>query len=585
MELSRPARFFGLVVAFAALWAASPGVLADPGLWPLAVLGIAGWGRFASAPGRWAFAIELVAAGAGWCALMSWAALVHESSLAFIGPGHGLYFAVQGWALRRLARRLPLALAVPCAWMLFETIRSSLEPPLGVTWMRVGSYAHDALWMSGSARVWGTGGLSWVLVSLAGGLAELWRSGKESGTSSRPWAAVLGLGPLVLAVLLARWVPAPETEDGPRVLLVQPGFEQKRKQATDQNEAMMREQIELTSRGLAEARERGEPEPDLVCWAETMLRLYVADPALADAVAAGAKLDSWRGGSITPELVHKLESNERDWIDGLFFGRRAGAEPILPPGTSFAAGAEFLRPRDGRVRFQNAVFLWPGSVAERRGPATKLHLVPGAETMVGLERFEGVRNVIFELAHYVPDFLGRLPDESVLSFSARDGRTFRFGVAVCFDNAFDDVFVVPVRDADVDFHVVFSNEAWFERSQETEQMLAYSRLAALSTGRSVVRATQSGTSIVFGPDGREVARLADSTGEDEMVRGALRVTVPVPAGRAYTPFAAGTPRPATLFVRTSLAWTALWTAVPLLLLLASLRGGPKDARLPRPKVG
>jgi apolipoprotein N-acyltransferase len=159
---------------------------------------------------------------------------------------------------------------------------------------------------------------------------------------------------------------------------------------------------------------------------------------------------------------------------------------------------------------------------------------------------------------------------------------------VCFDNAFDDVFTDAVRRADVDFHVVVSNEAWFERSQESEQMLAFSRLAALSTGRTVVRATQSGTSIVIGPDGRDVARLVDSIGEDEMVRGYLLATVPVPMA-SRTPFeasgrASDVPE-RTPFVRLERLWFALFTVLPVLVLLSALRGGGKGGGKSGAKAG
>ncbi|MCC7012575.1 MAG: apolipoprotein N-acyltransferase [Planctomycetes bacterium] len=576
MELSRLSRSAGLALAFAALWAASPGIVSESGLWPLALLGVALWARVASAPGPWAFALELVCAGAGWCGLMSWAALVHGSTLAFIGPGHGLYFAVQGWALRRFARRMPLSCATPAAWMLFETLRTVLEPPFGVSWMRLGSYTHDALWLSGSARVWGTGGLSFALAALAGALADISLARSAERKPARPLGPSLafGLAPFVAAIALAHLVPAPQVVDGPRVLLVQPSFDQARKQAND-NQEMMFDQVELTQRGLTEARQAGEPTPDLVAWAETMFRLPIFERGTAQAIREGAERDPWRGAKVDAAWVEGWEAAEVDWIDGWFFGKNRAREALLPEGTAFVAGAEYLRALDGRVRFQNSVLLWPGSVALRRGPASKLHLVPGAETMLGLEHIESVRSVIHGIAKYVPDFLGRQAGEDLLSFTARDGRSFRFGVAVCFDNAFDDVFVGPARTADVDFHMVFSNEAWFLRSHQVEQMLAFSRLAALSTGRSVVRCTQSGASMVIGPDGRDVARLRDAAGEDEMVAGTLRATVPVPVGGVWTPFETDESRPpraTTFFVRTSLAWTALWTALPALLLVLGVRG-------------
>jgi apolipoprotein N-acyltransferase len=91
----------------------------------------------------------------------------------------------------------------------------------------------------------------------------------------------------------------------------------------------------------------------------------------------------------------------------------------------------------------------------------------------------------------------------------------------------------------VDFHLVASNEAWYRKSCEMEQMVAFSRLIALSTGRSVVRATNSGISMVLGPDGRELGRVRAPDGSYRMVKGwgAWTVPVPAPGAPAATPYA------------------------------------------------
>ncbi len=577
MELSRSARLLGTLVGFALLWVASPGVATENGLWPLAVLGVAFWARYASRPGRWAAGIEWLTGALGWIGLCSWAAYVWEGTLAYIGPAFGLWVIVQGWALRRFARRLPLAAAAPLAWMMIETLRGQLEPPFGIQWMRLGTYLHDQSWINGSARVWGIGGLSMVLASLGGALADLWEWKRPLGGSKSapgvPWPSLaLTLVLMAGAIWLGRLVPAPVTVDGPRLMLVQPGYEQKRKQESTGSRDMMLEQIEMTRQGCADAAKAGEAPPDVVVWAETMVRLWILDTQVDAAVERGAKLAEWRQTDLTASEIEAWRKHEHDWIDGMLFG----APPFeghgaLPAGTQFLAGAEFMTATSDALRFKNSALLWTGPGRERRGPFSKRHLVPGAETMLGLERFGWVRERIFELAKYIPDFVGPAGEEPVLSIQTRDGRTYRCGLSVCFDNAFDDVFTRPAREHDVDFHVVLSNEAWFEHSQEAHQMVAFSRLEALSTGRSVVRATQSGVSTVIRPDGSEVARLRGADGDDRMVRGVLRVVVPVPADGAWSPFEVvddpAHPRLATPFVRFELLWLALWSAAPLLLLL------------------
>jgi hypothetical protein len=119
------------------------------------LIGFALWARLRQPPGTLAFAIETFDRGLAWCGLCWWATYVWPGTMIFIGPGHGLYMAATGWALRRFARRWPLALSAPLAWMLLETIRAQLEPPFGLPWMRLGTFLHDQSWIAGSARVWG----------------------------------------------------------------------------------------------------------------------------------------------------------------------------------------------------------------------------------------------------------------------------------------------------------------------------------------------------------------------------------------------------------------------------------------------
>jgi apolipoprotein N-acyltransferase len=524
-----------------------------------------------------------------WSGICWWNALVYWAILLSIGPTLGLYTAVQGAALRRFARRLPLAIGAPLAWLLIETIRSQFAPPFGFPWMRLGTHLHDAGWINGSARVWGTGGLSFVLAALGGLGADVWNAcaGRPGAPPeeregwkwrSPGWPALAaGLVPLALGVVFAIAVPVPEMVDGPRILLVQPAIPQARKMAGNDPHLDFRTSLKLTRDSLAEARKAGEPTPDLVAWGETMLRAYVIDPELPAAMQSGTRVDPW-WGKFNLEYVLAYQEQEHEWVDGELFGAgKRGQVGVLPSGTAFTCGAEHLFPLDGRVRRKNAAFVWQGPGKPTGGPASKRHLVPGAETMLGLEQIAWVRDVIYSVAGYVPDLVSGADDAAALSFTARDGRKFRFGVSVCFDNAFDDPYTEPLRRGDLDFHAVFSNEAWFLQSQEADQMIAFSRLIAIATGRSLVRATNSGITTVIAPDGRELGRVKVGD-QDREVAGTLRVTVPVPAGGESAVFEVSPPvdgaeREATPFVRLEYAWIALWLGLPLAVLALLFKTG------------
>lgn len=527
-ELSPRGRLARLAPAFALLAAASPGVVFAQGSPWLAIAALALWGLGASRPGRHAFWIEALLGALAWSWICSWAAHVWWGTLLVIGPGKGLYMALAGVLLRRLARRWPMALALPAAWMAVDSLRSLAPPPLGMSWMRLGTHLSDVGPLLASARVWGFVGLGWVLAAAAGALADLARERRARAAS-----LALGVLPALVGLALGRLVGPGTFEPGPKLLLVQPGIAQERKMNSGTPEELFATSFELTRRGLADARARSLGDPDLVCWGETMLPVPVTSPGLEQAVRDGARWPPWYAWELEPEHVASYRSGERAWVEESLLGRRRGG--LLPPGTSFLAGAEHLRAVDGVVRRGNSVLLW--DAAHGLGaPVDKLVRVPGTETMLGLERFGWVRAVIQELAGYLPDLHSDLDAPRTLAFTARDGRTYRIGASVCFDNAFDEAFARPLREGPVDFHLVASNEAWFNRSLEFDQMLAFSRVEAVASARSVVRATNSGITCLVDGEGRVVERLVVA-GRDRDASGWLQVTVPVPTDpQRRTPF-------------------------------------------------
>jgi len=441
--------------------------------------------------------------------------------VVYIAAGWGVYFVVMGALLRRLARRWPLPLASALAWTSVEVLRSWIEPPFGLSWFRLGHYAHDDLWLAGSSRVLGVAGLSFVLAALAGALVDLARGRRCAGAA---WLAA-ALGPLAVAAVLALVVRAPATTEGPRVLLVQPGFEQARKQYGDPD-LNFADSTRLTLAALEAQAQRGEATPDLVVWGESMLNVVLLAEDLPEALRRGAQLPDWK-----PPLDESRVLSERA-RERHFLGRELLA--ALPEGVSFAAGVEYYQAAGARILGRVALVLYDDQ-GRRSAPAFKRHLVPLGETMFGLERFAWVRRMALSAAGYLPDFV---PGEEtgLLTLETRSGRRYRMSGTVCFDNAFLDSYVDGAR-AGADLHLVSSNEAWYRDSCEMDQMIAFSRLIALSTGRSIVRATNSGISAVLAPDGRELGRVLDASGRDRAVAGSGAWTVPVPApGSGTTPF-------------------------------------------------
>lgn len=77
----------------------------------------------------------------------------------------------------------------------------------------------------------------------------------------------------------------------------------------------------------------------------------------------------------------------------------------------------------------------------------------------------------------------------------------RVGVAVCFESIFPDVSRTLVRNG-AEILAVITNDGWFDGTAGVAQHAAHSVLRAVETGRWVVRAANTGLTMVIDPRGR-----------------------------------------------------------------------------------
>jgi apolipoprotein N-acyltransferase len=86
------------------------------------------------------------------------------------------------------------------------------------------------------------------------------------------------------------------------------------------------------------------------------------------------------------------------------------------------------------------------------------------------------------------------------------------GLAICFDVIYDDVIHEGARDG-AQVYMFQTNNADFRGTDENLQQLAFARMRAIETGRSVVNISTVGTSQVMAPDGSTIDALpADQPG-------------------------------------------------------------------------
>ncbi|MCI1018044.1 apolipoprotein N-acyltransferase [Microbacterium sp. C5A9] len=173
--------------------------------------------------------------------------------------------------------------------------------------------------------------------------------------------------------------------------------------------------------------------------------------------------------------------------------------------------------RDGR--FYNTSMLWTAQgTAEQIHD--KRHPVPFGEYVPDRAFFNAL----------APDLIGLLQRDYTPGTNTPvvDVDDVIVGLAICFDVIYDDVIRAGI-DSGAEVLVFQTNNADFRGTEENVQQLAFARMRAIETGRSVVNVSTVGTSQIIRSDGVTVSSLdADEAGallEDVELRTGLTAGV------------------------------------------------------------
>jgi len=430
--------------------------------------------------------------------------------------------------LRKLdALKVPLAVAVPVAWVALEYCR--MHFPTGFTFMKpLGAYQmigfgwyflgytqHEFVALIQIADLGGVYAVSFVVAAVNGALADVllrearvrrvlgWErqptslgppslkgGGEEDLTSSQrsnvaqeasrecsPFPSGKGVGGLgfALALLVAsiaygtsRLNHAPFAA-GPMVAAIQGSVSQGEKMARGGG---LREQY-ARAFGLAYQQ---NPRPDLIVWPETC---YWEDwVEVAPGASTGGMTDTQRAA-----LDEADKQFRRLWDVPILFGISGHTWD----GTRYTKG-------------NTALLVGPHLRAPVR--YDKMHLVPFGE-------YVPLGDVLPFMQWFTPYEKGYecTPGEAWTRFPlvAKDGRAFTFGCLICYEDSDPYLARQYVARDPVSFLVNTSNDGWFDGTEEHEQHLAICRFRAVEARRAVVRAVNMGVSAVVDSDGRVVA--------------------------------------------------------------------------------
>jgi apolipoprotein N-acyltransferase len=173
-----------------------------------------------------------------------------------------------------------------------------------------------------------------------------------------------------------------------------------------------------------------------------------------------------------------------------------------------------------------------------------MHPVPFAESIPFWE-YEWMRNFMAEVVGLEGGWVMG-SEATVMEVPTRSGRPLRFGVPICFEDAFPDVCAAFLKNG-ADILVNITNDAWSLTVSAETQHFVVARFRSIEFRRTLVRSTNGGVTAVVDAEGRTVAQLPLFT------EAALAVEVPVQIGPPTTYYLLGDWFPALLVLALLLA--------------------------------
>ncbi|WP_062230483.1 apolipoprotein N-acyltransferase [Aureimonas sp. N4] len=376
--------------------------------------------------------------------------------------------------------------ALAASIALFEDLRGMLLT--GFTWNTVGAIAAPVPLLMGSVSVVGLNGLTLLSVFVFSLPALL-----ATPARGRALASVFGVVLVGAHVAYGWWhvsnAPAGHVA-GVTLRLVQPNILQGQKWDPAEAERIFSRQLELTQAPMP-------PAPIL----------QGDGSAQTPSTEPGRRLVVWPESSFPFILTQRPDAV-------------ASLAEALGPGDTLIAGATRMEGEGAKARFFNSVYVIgeDGTILDAQD---KLHLVPFGEYLPFQALLESWG--INQLTHLPGGFS---PGASRRDLEAGPGGP-RFLPLICYEIIFPGE--IGTRATRPDFILNVTNDAWYGRTPGPYQHLRQAQLTAVAFGLPLVRAANTGISIVTDSVGRPVAGLALGQG------GTVDADLPLPG--APTPYA------------------------------------------------
>jgi apolipoprotein N-acyltransferase len=431
-------------------------------IWPLMIIAFAilvalidasATPRRAAAIGWW-FGFGQMLVGLYWIAI-SWQyqanmpVLLGAIAVGLLSAGLALFAALSCGIAKRFWHGRPTRIFMLAGcWALGEYMRGFILT--GFPWNLVGSAWLPVLPMAQGAALFGTYGLSIIMVS-AGGALAVWS--EHPSPLPKPVSRLLLFFLILFSSGLAYLVITPVRYwPGLQVHVVQANIGQDEKWSEDNFRLPLQQHLAMTHKAIAE---RG---PGLVIWPETAV----------------------------PNLI------DEEITSRYLISRALGEKSFLLTG-----GDRVLRSPEGEALAAYNSLMVIDSNGQIRESYDKAHLVPFGEYLPWRSVLDRIG-----ISRLAPGGIDFRAGPGVRSLQV-DGIP-KLGPLICFEVIFPGQ-AVDARNRPA-WLLNLSNDAWFGRSSGPWQHLAQARLRSIEEGLPMVRSTPTGVSSVIDGHGRLVAK-------------------------------------------------------------------------------
>ncbi|HUW84300.1 MAG TPA: nitrilase-related carbon-nitrogen hydrolase [Phycisphaerae bacterium] len=434
-----------------------------------------------------------------------------------------VYFPLSAWPVHHacVRWRLPAAIVFPVVWVANEMLRAWVMT--GFPWFFLSHSHYRVLALIQVSDLVGAYGVTFVIAMVNGCAADLllgwllvrrhpWRIRRRMVRASvvvtvLGVAATIAYGRYRLATIALA--------EGPRVAVIQEDYPL---EVLDEGEGPSA--FEKLAAHLRLAIQAAHDEPDILAFPETAWGdvlnpdFLEAKQLIAGYVGRARQLYSRRTDAILRALARGDERALVTHLEALGIGM-GDANGLSPTYVLVGSMAYELFPTAvyPKIKRYNSAYLYESTGREEPDRYDKVHLVLFGEFVPFRD---GRLHLLYQSLNSITPW-GRSGSEysltagsqfKVLTMRAnsQNGRTYRFGVPICYEDCMPYVcraFVGQGHEAkQADFLLNISNDGWFHHGAEHMQHLAICVFRAVENRVAIARAVNTGVSAFIDPVGR-----------------------------------------------------------------------------------